>query len=200
MKKITWVALSLCAFTAISIALVGGVKQLTQPSIAYNIRQVLIDKLNELIDPSQYDNDIIASATQRQTTLHGSRQTITLYQATQKNQHIAYLIQHTYPKGYSGDIVLLTGVDNQGKLLGIRVIQHQETPGLGDKIDIKKSNWIYQFNGLSIHQPSRWQVRQEGGDFDALTAATVTSKAIISAAYDVLNYVQNELTLTDENQ
>ncbi|MEZ5582829.1 MAG: RnfABCDGE type electron transport complex subunit G [Candidatus Competibacteraceae bacterium] len=79
-------------------------------------------------------------------------------------------------KGYSGDIVLVMGVAPDGKLLGVRVVSHSETPGLGDKLELAKSDWILSFNGRSLidPQPGRWAVKKDRGDFDQWTGATIT--------------------------
>ena len=87
------------------------------------------------------------------------------------------------PDGYSGDIHLLLGVDPDGRVLGLRVIRHRETPGLGDYIERRRSDWILGFDGRRLGEPeaARWAVRQDGGDFDARSGATVTPRAVVKA-------------------
>ena len=193
MKKTITVALTLCAFSLVCIWAVSGIKQTTNARITENIRQALISQLNAVISPSQYDNDLLKSQTEKTIVLHGITQTITLYQAKQKGKHVAYLIKHIYPQGYSGDILLLSAVSKNNELLAMRVISHRETPGLGDKIETKKSPWITQLSYLLPSAKENWQVKKDGGSFDAITGATITSNAVISAGYDVLTYVQNNL-------
>jgi electron transport complex protein RnfG len=180
--------LLLAIFTVISIFFVSWTQKSTQAQIKYNEKQVIIKRLNELV--SGYDNDIVGDKTSQLIRLHGVEQTVFIYPAKKNNQVFAHLIEHTYPQGYNGNIRLLTGFDANYQLLGVRVITHRETPGLGDKIETKKSDWIKQFTGLSLINPAQnqWKVKRDGGVFDAFTGATITPRAIVSAAYQVLVY------------
>ncbi|WXU00048.1 MAG: Ion-translocating oxidoreductase complex subunit G [Catillopecten margaritatus gill symbiont] len=179
-------------FTAISVFFVSLMYDSTKEHIQYNEEQLLIKRLGELV--SGYDNDILRDKFTKQLTLHNIKQTINIYPAKKNNKIFAYLIEHNYPNGYSGNIRLLTGVDVNHQLLGVRVITHKETPGLGDKIETKKSNWIAQFKGLSLTNPtkSQWKVKRDGGTFDAFTGATITPRAIVSATYQLLNLFKND--------
>jgi electron transport complex protein RnfG len=98
--------------------------------------------------------------------------------------------------GYSGRIRLLLAVAADGTLLGVRVTQHKETPGLGDYIEPRKDRnkerpWIRQFDGLSLATVGEreWRVRKDGGRFDSLAGATVTPRAVIKAVHRALQYV-----------
>ncbi|SFV67881.1 Electron transport complex protein RnfG [hydrothermal vent metagenome] len=184
-------ALSLTIFTIISIALVSYTKNITQQQISENIRANTLEKIHEIISPTQHDNDILQSKKEKSVFLHDITQTITIYRATKNNQLVGLIIKHTYPKGYSGNILLLTGVDTKQKILGVRVIEHQETPGLGDRIETIKSNWIKSFNGLSLKNPKIWKVKKDGGSFDAFTGATITPRAIVNANYELLIKISN---------
>lgn len=182
----------LLIFTAICIFFVSLTQQSTKHKIQYNEQQLLIKRLAELV--SGYDNAILEDQYSQSIHLHGLTQTINIYPAKKHNKTFAYLIEHTYPKGYNGNIRLLTGIDIKHKLLGVRVIAHKETPGLGDKIELKKSDWIKQFLGLSLLWPikSNWKVKRDGGAFDAFTGATITPRAIVSATYELLDYFTND--------
>jgi electron transport complex protein RnfG len=164
------------------------VQDFTKAPIKYNEKQLLIQRLGELVE--NYDNDILADKFSKEITLHGIKQIINIYPAKRNNQTFAYLIEHTYPNGYSGSIRLLTGINSSKELLGVRVIAHKETPGLGDKVETKKSNWIKQFKGLSLSNPSKsqWKVKRDGGQFDAFTGATITPRAVVTATYQLLIY------------
>lgn len=187
----------LLIFTAISIFFVSLMYDSAKQRIRYNEEQLLIQRLGELVE--NYDNDILQDKFSKQITLHGIKQTINIYPAKKNNQTFAYLIEHTYPNGYSGSIRLLTGVDTNNQLLGVRVIAHKETPGLGDKVETKKSNWIEQFKGLSLSNPSKnqWKVKRDGGAFDAFTGATITPRAIVTATYQILDLFKHNF-LKDE--
>jgi electron transport complex protein RnfG len=104
------------------------------------------------------------------------------------------VFEMTVPDGYSGPIRLLVGVDGNGVLLGTRVIAHKETPGLGDKIEKEKSDWILGFKGKSLTDPKldRWKVKKDGGDFDQFTGATVTPRAVVNGIRRVLLYFDQQ--------
>ncbi len=182
-NQILKTGLGLVLFTIVCIGLVQLIQQQTKDIIAKNIAQVRLDKLMELVP--NYDNDILTDSITKSISLYNSNQVITIYLAKQQSKTIAYLIEHTYPLGYSGDIVLLTAIKPDGELIGVRVINHRETPGLGDGIDKNKSSWILQFQAF-LHQQKVWQVKQAGGDFDALSGATISSEAVIRAVDKVL--------------
>jgi electron transport complex, RnfABCDGE type, G subunit len=166
----------------------------TREKIKYNEDQLLIKRLGELV--SGYDNNILEDKFLKEIKLHGLQQKVGIYPAKQQGKTFAYLVEHTYPNGYNGNIRLLTGFDIKRQLLGVRVITHKETPGLGDKIETRKSDWIKQFSGLSLSNPNQnnWKVKRDGGVFDSFTGATITPRAIVSAAYQVLVYfTQHEI-------
>ncbi|MGM0831411.1 electron transport complex subunit RsxG [Halomonas qinghailakensis] len=99
-------------------------------------------------------------------------------------------------QGYNGEIRLLVGIDQQQRITGVRVTQHQETPGLGDDIERQRSDWITEFNGLSLNSlpPGGWAVRKDGGHFDAFTGATITPRAVVNAVQRALSYVTEHVT------
>jgi electron transport complex protein RnfG len=175
-------------FTLICVFFVSLAEQTTNEKIAINEQQLLVKRLNEIL--TNYDNDIVADQFEKKVELHGIEQSVRVFPAKKNSQVFAYLIEHTYPKGYNGNIRLLTGITIDGELLGVRVIAHKETPGLGDKIETRKSDWIKGFSGLSLTnpEPSGWRVKRDGGDFDQFTGATITPRAIVGAAYQILEY------------
>ena len=184
----------LLIFTAISVFFVTLTQDTTKEKIKYNEDQLLIKRLGELV--LSYDNNILEDKFSKEIKLHGLNQEVGIYPAKRQGKVFAYLVEHTYPNGYNGNIRLLTGFDISHQLLGVRVITHKETPGLGDKIETRKSDWIKQFAGLSLFNPQKsdWKVRRDGGVFDSFTGATVTPRAIVSAAYQVLVYfTQHEI-------
>ena len=114
---------------------------------------------------------------------------ITIYRARKQGKvtGLAYEIQGY---GYSGEIRLMMGVAADGKLLGVRVLAHKETPGLGDKIETSKSKWIYDFEGKSLTSPSaeKWAVKKDGGVIDQLAGATITPRAVVKAVKGGLEF------------
>lgn len=177
----------LALFTLICVFFVSLTQQETKAKIKHNEQQLLIQRLAELV--SGYDNNILQDKYQQQIRLHGLLQTINIYPTKKHNKVFAYLIEHTYPNGYNGNIRLLSGIDISNKLLGVRVITHKETPGLGDKIELRKSDWVKQFSGLSLKNPpqSSWKMKNDGGSFDAFTGATITPRALVNATYQLLD-------------
>ena len=92
--------------------------------------------------------------------------------------------QHT-GQGYNGHIGLWTAITTEGEIISVRVIDHQETPGIGDKIDRSVSDWIEGFAGQSLRN-TNWATTKDGGNFDAITGATITSRATINAVHGAL--------------
>ncbi len=103
---------------------------------------------------------------------------------------VAAAIFQTSARGYSGDVLVLVGIDRAGVLLGARVLKHAETPGLGDKIDLAKSPWILSFNGLSLATlpAEKWAVKKDGGVFDQMAGATITPRAVVKAVKEGLDF------------
>jgi electron transport complex protein RnfG len=110
----------------------------------------------------------------------------------------AILLPVVAPEGYSEAIRLIVGISPSGAIIGARVTRHRETPGLGDQVEVQKSNWILQFNGRSLSSPlpAAWQVKKDGGQFDQLTGATITPRAIVTALRQALEFfAQNKTRL-----
>src|SRR5690606_4959952 len=118
----------------------------------------------------------------------GTTQPVTVYRAFRGGEPVAALFNSVAPDGYSGEIRLLVGVRVDGSLSGVRVLSHKETPGLGDPIEVRHSDWITRFSGLSLENPpfERWKVRRDGGDFDQFTGATITPRAVVKATRNTL--------------
>ena len=95
---------------------------------------------------------------------------VSVYRVFANEQPVAALFVVSARDGFTGPIKLLVGVAASGALTGVRVLEHKETPGLGDLIESSRSDWILQFSGRSLGDPdvSRWAIRRDGGDFDQL--------------------------------
>ncbi len=115
-----------------------------------------------------------------------------VYIAEQDGTPVAAVLETTAPDGYSGAIQLLVGADFSGTVLGTRVTEHHETPGLGDKIELRLSDWITGFSGKKIQgdNDSHWAVKKDGGDFDQFTGATITPRAVVNAVKRAGLYAQ----------
>ena len=186
----------LLAVTALlGTGLITTVNWYSQPYIEENERQMLIRSLNTVIPPQLYDNDILHDTTMLQDlSLLGSKNPIMIYRARKSGEPVAAAMRVIAPNGYSGPIVLLVGIKYAGEVTGVRVVKHQETPGLGDAIDIERSFWIEVFTGKSLANPGQagWKVKRDGGQFDQFTGATITPRAVVSAVHNALQFfVQN---------
>ena len=180
------------ALTAlIGTGLMAGVNWHAQPYIAENERQVLITTLNTVIPPQSYDNDILQDTTQvNDPELLGGKQASLVYRARKGDVPVAAALTVVAPNGYAGPITLLVGIDYAGQITGVRVVNHHETPGLGDGIEKRRSNWIDGFTGKSISNPGEagWKVKRDGGSFDQFTGATITPRAVVGAVHKALLY------------
>jgi electron transport complex protein RnfG len=181
-------------------ALIGGglvvtVYSLTADRIAANEREALLRSLNELVPPELHDNDLLQDVIQVDAPdLLGSPTPLPAYRAHRKGQVTAIILTAIAPNGYSGGIKLLIAIHHDGELGGVRIVHHQETPGLGDKIDLSRSDWVLSFDGKSLGNPtdSHWKVRKDGGDFDQFTGATITPRAVVHAVYNALKLFREE--------
>lgn len=183
----------LAAFAIICTAAVATVNQFTKPVIAKQEQIALLKTINQLIPETSYDNDIFASCfVVNDDQLLGKGQTQQVFVAKKANKPVALMLETSTFRGYAGEIKLAVGIFADGRVAGVRAIRHTETPGLGDKIQTNKSDWIYGFNGKRYQksQDSRWEVSKNGGDIDAFTGATITPRAVTLAVKDALIYFQ----------
>jgi electron transport complex protein RnfG len=181
----------LFVFALVGTALLALTHDRTEPVIT---RGQLAEKralLGQVLPATLYDNDLLASQQSvPPDDLLGSRQASTLWVAQRGGEFSGVVLEAVAPDGYSGDIALLIGIDADGKVTGVRVTAHRETPGLGDYIDRAKSAWIDQFAGKSLMEPEskNWKVAKDGGAFDARAGATITPRAVVKAVRSALDY------------
>ena len=178
-------------FAVATVGMIAVTQQGTAERISEAQRRVQLSALNEIVPHDQHDNDLLTDSFTVQ-----DRQYLSLsapaeaYRARQGDRVSAVILPVVAPDGYSGRIDLLVGIRADGSIAGVRSISHRETPGLGDKIDAGKSQWILSFNGksLSMPIPDQWAVKKDGGQFDQFTGATITPRAVVKAVYQALNY------------
>jgi len=188
-------AVILFLFTAIGTAVVALSYDLTKNQIADNQKQTLLKQLNALVSTDLYDNDLLNDKVEIIDKENlGTTMPVSFYRARKQNQPQAIIFMPVAPDGYGGSIQLLVGITIEGTLLGVRVVSHQETPGLGDLIEEKRSKWIYSFNGFSLEYPplEKWNVKKDGGIFDQFTGATITPRSIVKAVKKSLIFFQNK--------
>jgi electron transport complex protein RnfG len=182
----------LALFAIACTGLVGLINELTKDKIKEQEQLQLLSTLNAIIEPSSYDNDIANDCISISSELLGSNDIKTAYIARKQNNVVAFAMTSTAPNGYSGNIELIVGININAKITGVRVLKHKETPGLGDKIEINKNDWVTIFNGktLTPENDSRWTVIKDGGMFDQFTGATITPRAVVIAVKNTLSYFQ----------
>jgi Na+-translocating ferredoxin:NAD+ oxidoreductase subunit G len=186
-------ALTLAVLAAVLTALLALVAGLTRERIADNEQAWIKQRLDALIAPDSHDNDLLAdSIAVTAPDLLGSAQPVRIYRARRGGAPVAAVIRPIAPDGYRGPIELLVAIGQDGRLIGVQVIRHEETPGLGDAFESRDVHWLDRFRGRSLIDPptQRWTVRRDGGDFDAFTGATITPRAIVKAVRNALEYYQ----------
>jgi electron transport complex protein RnfG len=174
--------LGLVTLTATLLLVVAD--QVTRGPISERRAEDLAASLAQVIPASIHDNDL---ATETLGITPDQGLPVTVYRAVRQGQVTGVAFQVTAP-GYSGEIAIILGLDHQGRILGTRVLAHTETPGLGDKIEVSKDEWILAFDGRSLGDPpaDRWAVKKDGGDFDQFSGATITPRAVVRAVKDGL--------------
>lgn len=187
-------AVQLGVFTLIALGLLGLLDNLTAERIIENHRLALQKTLESLLPDKSFDNDVLNDTLVIKDERLGSSQPVMIYLARLQGQPFAALVPAISPDGYNGNIRLLLAIQPDGKLAGVRVMEHHETPGLGDLIESKKSDWIAQFSGHSLTDPPAlgWRVKRDGGAIDQLTGATITSRAVVAAVQRVLQVVEDQ--------
>jgi electron transport complex protein RnfG len=187
-------AILLTLFASAGTALVALTYETTKEQIAQAEREALLQKLHTVIKPAEHDNDIFSDyITISDPDLLGPSQEVNVFRARMNGKPVAVLITPTAPDGYGGEIKLLVGIRYNGEIAGVRVLSHKETPGLGDAIEERRSPWIHQFDGSSLQDPDvdGWKVSRDGGQFDQLTGATISSRAVVKAVRKTLEYYQS---------
>jgi len=144
------------------------------------------NSLSQVIPNSIHDNNLVTDSVDMKDD-HGKD--ITVYRA-RKDGKVSGVAYEIYGTGYGGEIKLMLGVDVEGNVLGVRVLAHHETPGLGDKIEEKKGDWILRFTGLSLLEPviDKWKVKKDGGQFDQFAGATITPRGVVLAIRNGLEF------------
>lgn len=184
----TRTALTLLLFVAAFSALLAGAYHWTKPAIAAAIAEEKIKRIDEVLPRSRYDNDLLNDAVTLEAPELGLGEPARILRARKAGQIQALVFETIAPDGFAGNIRLLIALAPDGRILGVRVTEHKETPGLGDYIEARKDRnkerpWITQFNGLNpvTIKASDWQVKKDGGRFDSMAGATVSPRAVIKA-------------------
>lgn len=192
--RISYQSLLLAGFALLASALLGLADYNTRDDIKLRLEEDLRASLAEVVPESLYDNNLLKDTVYIDSAKDALDAEKTLvYLARKEGKVNAVSFRLIAPGGYSGAINLIMGIDRNGNILGVRVISHAETPGLGDKIEVTKSNWILSFEGHSLQNLTieQWAVKKDGGLFDQFSGATITPRAIVKAVYQGLNFFKN---------
>jgi electron transport complex protein RnfG len=184
-------ALTLLGFAVLGAGLLSGTYTLTRPIIERSEQAEKMAKLAQTLPAGSFDNDLIADAvTLPATPRLGLKRPGRAYVARKQGVAIGMVLEVVAPDGYAGEIRLLVGILADGRISGVRVTKHNETPGLGDYIDHSRGDWIHQFAGKSLSNPTPdgWRVKKDGGAFDYLVGATISPRAVIKATRQALEY------------
>ncbi len=186
-------SIGLGIFAIITAGLIAFTQITTAERIAKAEKQARTKALLEIVPRSAHDNDMLESTIHIDPSpLLGTDEESEAFLATKDGKPVAVILPVVAPDGYTGAIQGIVGIRPDGSIQGVRVTAHKETPGLGDKVEIRKSSWIEGFNGHSLSQPeeSRWKVKKDGGSFDQMTGATITPRAIVKSVKNALIYFE----------
>jgi Na+-translocating ferredoxin:NAD+ oxidoreductase subunit G len=209
-KKSSLRAIILVVVIAIvASVIVSGSYEISADRILKNQQDRQLATLDELLQNSIYDEIIENFNVAETINISRDLRPIPVYIAIHNRAPIAVVYSAGSSQGYNGPIHMLVGINMNGNITGVRIISHRETPGLGDQIEIEKSNWITNFNQKNISNPSlpQWKVTKDGGKFDGFTSATITARAVIHTVRDALmhfeqnkeNYISGSITLPTKN-
>ena len=191
-------AVILFVFVVIFTALLSGAYLWTRPAIEAASIAEKMTLIDEVLPRDRYDNALLKDfVSLPPTPALGLDESSAIYRARRNGQIEALVLETVAPDGYAGKIRLLVALGQDGTVIGVRVIAHRETPGLGDYIEPKKDRnkdrpWITQFNGLTpaTIEEREWKVRKDGGRFDSVAGATVTPRAVVKAVRKAALYVE----------
>lgn len=181
----------LALFAVVGTGLVAFTYLRTKPPIEASQRQAFLESIDAILPHALYDNALYSDVVRVSSPeLLGSDELVPVYRARKNGRPAAVVLAPIAPDGYSGKIHLLMAIAHDGTVLGVRVTNHKETPGLGDPIEIERSPWITGFNGKTLDNPSAsgWNVRKDGGVFDQFAGATITPRAVVKAVHNALKY------------
>ncbi len=183
--------ITLALIAAVCTALVAGTYQLTVDRIVANKKALLEQSLQPALAGLSYDSGVSESrlVLQPPHELPGNDAAV-IYRVFAEEKPVAALFAVTARDGFSGPIRVLLGIEFDGTVTGVRILQHRETPGLGDKIESARSDWVFQFDRRALGDPvtTGWAIKRDGGEFDQLTGASVTPRAVIKVIRDTLIY------------
>ena len=192
MNQVQRAGITLAVCVLIAIIALSLTHRLTKNRIALTQHQWLTNNLKAVLPEGPYDNDPLLSMHTIKAAALGSDQAVEVYPVYKNQKPYAAVLTVVAPDGYNGAIELLLGLTADGRIIGARVTNHKETPGLGDDLELKRSDWINDFSNKSLKNTTskNWNVRKDGGSFDAFTGATITPRATVHAIFRALNWYE----------
>lgn len=185
-------AFILGAFCLVFGAMLALTKKVAADDIDARAKEDQMASLEQVLPKEMHDNDILKDVV---TVPGAGEKSVTVYRARKdgKLTGVAYQIEGS---GYAGSIKLMMGVHTDGSIIGVRVLAHKETPGLGDRIETKKGDWILKFSGLTLENPdeAHWKVKKDGGVFDQFAGATITPRGVVKAVHGGLKFFADNRT------
>jgi len=184
-------AIGLSLFAVVTAGIIAVTQTLTADKIELNINAAKSKALYEILPPESHDNVLLDDTfIITDSSLIADESEGEAFIARKGNEAIAVILPAIAPNGYTGKIHSIVGIFADGSIAGVRVIQHRETPGLGDKVELKKSPWVLSYNGKSLNDPTsdNWHVKKDGGAFDQFTGATITPRAVVNSVHAALEY------------
>lgn len=187
-------AVGLALFAAVTVGVIAATQVGTADAIAEQRAAARLRALLEILPEDTFDNAILDDVVLVDEAALGLKEPEEAFIARRGENVIAAMLPMRVPDGYSGEIRLVLGLRPDGSIVGVRALEHRETPGLGDKIEVRKSDWILDFADRSLGDPpaSDWAVRKDGGAFDAFTGATITPRAVVAGIYRALEWFERE--------
>ena len=172
-----------------------------QDTITRN-RHLPILKIGTEVLPLEYDNDLPADRISIDLpTYFGTEAATDVFRARHRAEPVGLIFSPVQARGYNGMMELAVGIRYDGILAGVRILEHRETPGLGDQVHQNNTAWILGFDGRSLDNTPKdaWAVKKDGGSFDHISGATSSQRAVIRAVEFTLNqYRANRDTLFNQ--
>ena len=178
-------SIGLAIFAIITAGAIALTQAATKQRINENREEAQAKALYEIVPKSSINNDLIRDTIRiSDASSIGYQQPVDVYIARSQGEVKTVILPVIAPDGYTGNIEMIVGINADGSVAGLRVLAHQETPGLGDKVDLKKSDWVLGFEGQQLKDANDrdWAVKKDGGRFDQFTGATITPRAVTNAS------------------
>lgn len=185
MNSMLRLALVLTLITAGAGLILSMVEAVTREPIAEQRRLETLRALKAVLPPANNspDQDVVHLVTGQDK--RGRDVQRTFYRGRQEAELSGVAFKVVAPDGYSGNIAVMVGVDPEGTVAGIEILSHSETPGLGDKIALPSFKGIFVGKNL---QNADWRVKKDGGEFDQITGATISPRAVVGAVRNGLEF------------